>query len=171
MKLIYVALSLSLFINVHQCIKAEKSDLSAAVWNAVTARNSTWTNDDLDGHMELYHPNFRRWTLRSHKLMDKKDFKKLWSYIKRREKVISLEVIPEELIFYANQSVAVAHYSIDELYEWVGNDTSERKLGDRRRGNLRFSDIWIFEKGKWLYAGGHRDGMALPEGYIHSKKD
>lgn len=133
MKTSIVAISLFLTISTQPLIKADKSDLSAAVWNAVTARNSTWTNDDLDGHMELYHPNFRRWTLRSHKLMDKKDFKKLWFYIKQREKVISLEVIPEELIFYANHSVAVAHYSIDEIYEWIGQDISEGKLGDRRR--------------------------------------
>lgn len=146
----------SLFTQDNQ-IKSE-----AAVWAAVETRNATWATNDQDGHLAIYHPNFLRWALNSDLLLTKDSFASLWDAIKSNETVVELKVIPKEVRFYANDAVAIAHYTIDEKYQWIGENTNTRKKGDLFSGNLRFSDVYIFEGNRWLYAGGHRDGMALP---------
>ena len=144
-----------------------KSELDQeSVWRAVQARNATWLENDFAGHLALYHPEFRRWTLNGSTLMTKAGFAALWNSIKANEEVISLEVDREEIVFYANRSVAIAHYTINESWRWIGDDRTNGngsivRTGDIMSGSLRFSDVWVEEEGVWLYAGGHRDGMAL----------
>lgn len=138
------------------------------VWATVDVRNSTWLSDDFDGHMAMYHPDFRRWSVSQPSLMTRDSFADLWSRIKANERVLSLEVLPEELTFAAEGQVAIAHYTIDEQFEWIAEDrivdgVVERRQGEVTRGNLRFSDVFVFEDCAWLYIGGHRDGMALEQ--------
>ncbi len=162
MKLLLVTLLLAIF----PFLQFEQHDLDkkeAAVWAAVEARNATWAANDQDGHMAIYHPNFLRWTLNSDLLFTKDSFASLWDAIKSNETVLELKVIPKEVRFYANDMVAIAHYTIDEKYQWIGENTNNRKKGDLFSGNLRFSDVYIYEGNRWLYAGGHRNGMALPQ--------
>ncbi len=139
-----------------------------AVWKAVEARNATWRKNDFDGHMAIYHPEFRRWALNSPKLMRKADIAALWNDIKGNEEVISLEVEPEEIVFYAGGEVAIAHYTINETWKWIGDERANGKgrtvrMGDVQSGSLRFSNVFVNVDGGWLYAGGHRDGMRLKE--------
>ncbi|RIJ14342.1 nuclear transport factor 2 family protein [Henriciella mobilis] len=133
----------------------------ADVWAIVEARNATWAQNDRDGHMAIYHPDFLRWSIGSDRLLTKDSFGSLWDTIKSNEVVKRLEIIPKYIQFYADGKVAVAHYTIDEEYQWTGEDTETRTKGEILKGNLRFSDVYVFQKGTWLYVGGHRDGMAL----------
>lgn len=141
----------------------------AAVWAAVEARNDTWAADDQAGHMAIYHPDFLRWSLGSDGLLTRASFASLWNSIKSNEKVLGLAVIPKEVRFYADGAVAVAHYTIDERYRWIGENTRTRRNGEVYSGNLRFSDVFVLEDGKWLYIGGHRDGMALQQEELDGK--
>lgn len=160
----YCALLGALMIS--STVLAEETQ-EAAVWAAVEARNATWAADDQAGHIGIYHPEFLRWSLNSDRLLTKESFASLWNAIKANETVLRLDVIPQELRFYADGAVAIAHYTIHEEYQWIGEDTATRKKGDVILGNLRFSDVYVFEDDQWLYVGGHRDGMALSS----AKKD
>jgi hypothetical protein len=101
----------------------ERSELDQeSVWRAVLARNTTWLENDFAGHLALYHPEFRRWSLNEPTLMTKAGFAALWNSIKANEEVISLDVDLEEVVFYANSSVAIAHYTTNESWRWIGDD-------------------------------------------------
>jgi hypothetical protein len=64
--------------------------------------------------------------------------------------------------------LAVAHYTINEDYKWIGEDKTESggitvRKGQTINGKLRFSDYYLKVDQKWLYIGGHRDGAYLKE--------
>ena len=148
---------------------AEVEAIKEAVWESVEARNSTWVDNDLEAHMAIYHEDFRRWTLHTRKLMTKEEFAELlWGHFKTKEKVNSVDVVREEILVLDGGNVAIAHYLIDEEWEWSGDDgvnddgISVRK-GQVMHGNLRFSDVYVKEDGRWLYIGGHRDKMYLKQ--------
>jgi len=126
--------------------------LEAEIWTAVEARNNTWVTNDFEGHLAVYHPDFRRWAVHGDTVLTKESFAGLWDRFKDTETVRSIEVLPKEIQWLVPNQVAVAHYRIDEKFERDGHE---------RTGNLRFSDIFVLEKGRWLYAGGHRDAMSF----------
>ncbi len=158
----------ALVVLLSACTPNSSTTDEAAVWAAVEARNATWASDDFEAHMAIYHPDFRRWTLRTSALMNKDDFSALWNQIKKNEKTIRIDVLPVEVVFYASGKTAIAHYIIDEEYQWLGDDTVRRNGDVMRKGEtltakFRFSDVFVKEDGSWLYAGGHRDGMMIRE--------
>lgn len=126
--------------------------LESEIWSTVDARTSTWVTNDFEGHMAIYHPGFRRWAVHGDKLLTKESFVGLWEGFKDAETVRSIEVLPKEIQWLVPYQVAVAHYRIDENFE---------RDGQEHAGNLRFSDIFVLKKGRWLYAGGHRDAMSF----------
>lgn len=132
---------------------ATKADaLEAEIWSAVKVRNDTWVANDFEGHMAVYHPGFRRWAVHGDTVLTQESFAVLWDRFKDAETVRSIEVLPKEIQWLVPNKVAVAHYRIDENFE---------RDGVERSGNLRFSDIFVLESGRWLYAGGHRDAMSF----------
>ena len=52
----------------------DESKEKKAVWKAVETRFYSWKDNDYDAHMAVYHPEWRRWSLNSRKLMKKDDF-------------------------------------------------------------------------------------------------
>ncbi|MCM8557227.1 serine hydrolase [Sphingomicrobium sediminis] len=133
--------------------KVEAAALEPEIWAQVEKRNATWVSMDFEEHMSVYHPDFQRWALNSPRILDRETFAGLWDAIKADEEALTLEVLPERLQWLVPGQAAVAHYTIDET--WLED-------GKTKRGNLRFSDIFVLHEGQWLYMGGHRDGMALP---------
>lgn len=126
--------------------------LEDEIWAAVKKRNDTWVANDFAGHMALYHPDFRRWAIHGDRILTRESFAGLWKRIKDAETVRSISVLPGQLQWLVPNKAAVAHYRIDEKYERGGKILS---------GSLRFSDIYVLEQGRWLYAGGHRDAMSF----------
>lgn len=138
------------------------------VWKVVEKRNSTWVDNDFDGHMSIYHPDFRRWTLHSKTLMTKDIFASFWDGIKKNEKVLKIDIERKEMQILQGGTMAIAHYTVDEDYQWIGEDktTDEGTIireGQVINGKLRFSDIYLKVDNKWLYIGGHRDKAFLKE--------
>lgn len=131
----------------------ERAALEPEIWEQVEKRNSTWVDADFEAHMSVYHPDFQRWALNSPRILDRDTFAGLWDAIKADEEALTLKVQPERIQWLVHGQAAVAHYVIDET--WLED-------GKTKRGNLRFSDIYLLHQGEWLYAGGHRDGMQLP---------
>lgn len=164
-----------LFISYSSSIAQESSELDKIesikeeVWNVVEKRNKTWTENDFDGHMAIYHEEFRRWSLHSKTLLTKDAFASFWNKIKRDEETKKIDIERKEMQILQNGNLAIAHYTINEDFTWIGNDKidyDEGKSitkGEKLKGNLRFSDIYIKEGDKWLYIGGHRDGAYLKE--------
>lgn len=139
-----------------------------AVWKAVETRFYTWRDNDFEGHMQVYHPEWRRWSLNSRKLMRKDDFTGLWDTMKNDEQVIDMKLEPVEIRFYCNGEMAIAHFISTESFLWTGeartNDDGEKvERGNVEKVVMRWSDVMVKENGKWLYAGGHRDFGYLPE--------
>lgn len=64
----------------------EEESIKEEVWKVVEKRNSTWAENDFEGHMSIYHPDFRRWTLHSKVLMTKDIFASFWNDIKKMRK-------------------------------------------------------------------------------------
>lgn len=145
-----------------------EESIKEAVWKAVEKRNSTWVENDFDGHMSIYHPDFRRWTLHSRTLMTKEIFASFWGGIKENEEVINIDIERKEMQILQGGSVAIAHYTVAEKYKWIGEDKIKDE-GDTihtnqiMQGTLRFSDIYIKVDEDWLYIGGHRDKAYLKE--------
>lgn len=142
--------------------------LKEEVWKVVEKRNSTWIENDFDGHMEIYHPEFRRWSLHQKTLLTKDIFSSFWDTIKESEESREIEIERQEMQIFHDGNMAIAHYTIHENFTWIGNDMDGDQgesitKGDKLEGDLRFSDIYIKEGNKWLYVGGHRDGAYLEE--------
>ncbi len=137
------------------------------VWNVVEKRNKTWTDNDFDGHMAIYHEEFRRWSLHSKTLLTKDIFASFWNNIKKNEETKKIDIERKEIQILQDGNLAIAHYTINEDFTWIGNDKTgydegkSIKKGEKLKGNLRFSDIYIKEGNRWLYIGGHRDGAYL----------
>ena len=149
-------------LNESDKIEAIKED----VWKVVEKRNKTWTENDFNGHMSIYHPEFRRWSLHSKTLLTKDIFASFWNNIKKNEETKKIDIERKEMQILQNGNLAIAHYTINEDFIWIGNDKTDDegshiKKGEKLLGNLRFSDIYIKEGNKWLYVGGHRDGAYL----------
>ena len=145
-----------------------ESEAKKEVWEAVATRFSTWKDNDFDGHMAVYHPLFRRWSLDNTKLMTKEDFKGLWDQMKNNEQVIDMELEPVEIVFYDSGNMAIVHFLSTESFVWTGdaktNDTGEIiQRGSVETVTMRWSDVMVKEDGKWLYVGGHRDYSGLPD--------
>ena len=143
-----------------------QESIKEEVWEVVEKRNKTWTENDFDGHMAIYHPEFRRWSLHSKTLMTKDIFASFWDSIKKNEETKKITIERQEMQILQNGNLAIAHYTINEDFTWIGSDKIEDeglkiKKGDKLKGNLRFSDIYIREGNSWLYIGGHRDGAYL----------
>ena len=49
--------------------RIDEDSIKEEVWKVVEKRNSTWVENDFEGHMSIYHPDFRRWSLHSKMLM------------------------------------------------------------------------------------------------------
>jgi len=144
----------------------DEESIKEQVWKVVEKRNATWTENDFDGHMAIYHPEFRRWSLHSKTLMTKDIFASFWDGIKKNEEVIKIDIERKEIQILQDGNLAIAHYTIDEDFKWIAEDKTNDKgiaivNGQKLKGNLRFSDIYIKVDNKWLYIGGHRDGAYL----------
>jgi len=144
----------------------DEESIKEHVWKVVEKRNATWTENDFDGHMAIYHPEFRRWSLHSKTLMTKDIFASFWDGIKKNEEVIKIDIERKEMQILQDGNLAIAHYTIDEDFKWIAEDKTNDKgiaivNGQKLKGNLRFSDIYIKVDNKWLYIGGHRDGAYL----------
>jgi len=144
----------------------DEESIKEQVWKVVEKRNATWTENDFDGHMAIYHPEFRRWSLHSKTLMTKDIFASFWDGIKKNEEVIKIDIERKEMQILQDGNLAIAHYTIDEDFKWIAEDKTNDKgiaveKGQKLKGNLRFSDIYIKADNKWLYIGGHRDGAYL----------
>lgn len=144
----------------------DQEKIKKEVWEVVKKRNSTWLENDFVGHMAVYHPDFRRWSLHSKTLMTKEIFASFWEGIKKNEKVISIEIERKEMQILDEGRLAIAHYTIDEVYQWIGenktNDEGKTIVkGQVLNGKLRFSDIYLKVNDQWQYVGGHRDGAFL----------
>ena len=171
-----VAMILMLFLVVsHDFVYGQESStesdeaLTEAIWNVVEKRNATWVENDFDGHMSIYHPDFRRWTLHSKLLMTKDIFASFWDGIKKNEEVISIDIERKEMQILDGGRMAIAHYIVSESYKWIGEDKTDEagivtRKGQVMNGKLRFSDIYVKVDDKWLYIGGHRDKAVLKEG-------
>ncbi|MEH6535913.1 MAG: nuclear transport factor 2 family protein [Psychroserpens sp.] len=146
----------------------EEESIKEEIWKVVEKRNSTWVENDFKGHMSIYHPDFRRWTLHSKTLMTKDIFASFWDGIKKNEEVIKIDIERKEMQILDDGNLAIAHYTIDEYYKWIEeNKTNDEGITIRKgqimNGKLRFSDIYIKVDNKWLYIGGHRDKAFLKE--------
>ena len=146
----------------------DEESIKEAVWKVVELRNSTWAENDFQGHMAIYHPEFRRWTLHSNELMTKDIFASFWEGIKSNEEVLEIDVERKEMQILDDGKLAVAHYTINEDYEWIGENriTSDGitvRKGQTFNGKLRFSDYYLKVGQEWQYIGGHRDGAYLEE--------
>ena len=169
MKILSILL-LAIIITGHSTLLAQETNntLKEEVWEVVEKRNSTWVENDFEGHMSIYHPDFRRWSLRSKTLMTKEIFASFWDGIKKNEKVIKIDVERKEMQIFNDGNLAIAHYTIDEDYQWIGEDriTDEGQTirkGQVLNGKLRFSDVYVKVDNAWMYVGGHRDGAQLKE--------
>jgi len=126
----------------------EEESIKEEVWKVVEKRNKTWTENDFEGHMAIYHPEFRRWSLHSNTLMTKDVFASFWDGIKNNEEVIKVAIESNEMQILQDGNLAIAHYTIDEDYKWIGEDkTTDRvvtiRKGQELKGKLRFSDVYI----------------------------
>ena len=144
----------------------DESKEKKAVWKAVETRFYSWKDNDYDAHMAVYHPEWRRWSLNSRKLMKKDDFTGLWEMMKNDEQVIDMELEPVEIKFYCDGDMAIAHFLSTESFLWTGasktNDDGEFiERGSVLTTTMRWSDVMVRENGKWLYVGGHRDFGSL----------
>jgi hypothetical protein len=144
----------------------EIESIKEEVWKVVEKRNSTWTENNFNGHMAIYHSEFRRWSLHSKKLMTKEIFASFWDGIKKDEATNKIEVERNEMQIFQDGNLAIAHYTINEDFTWIGNNKEVDEIktitkGQNLKGNLRFSDIYIKEGNSWFYVGGHRDGAYL----------
>ena len=149
-------------------ISNEVDSIKEDVWRVVEKRNVTWVENDFNGHMSIYHPDFRRWTLHSKKLMTKDIFASFWDGIKRNGIVIRIDIERKEMQILNGGNLAIAHYTVDEDYKWIGEDKTNdegivTRKGQLKNGKLRFSDIYLKVNNKWLYIGGHRDKAFLKE--------
>lgn len=172
-----IIVSLLLMLSCASCFSVftqEKNNLNKDesikedVWRVVEKRNTTWVENDFIGHMSIYHPDFRRWTLHSKTLMTKDIFASFWDGIKKNEEVIKIDIERKEMQILDGGNLAIAHYTIDEDYKWIGEDeTNDEGItlqkGQVINGKLRFSDIYLKVDNKWLYIGGHRDKAFLKE--------
>ena len=167
---IIVLLFLFLFSSGHFMASAQETNKDAIikeeVWKVVEDRNRTWVENDFEGRMAIYHSDFRRWTLHSKTLMTKDIFASFWEDIKKNEEVIKIDIERKEMQILDDGNLAIAHYTINEFYKWIGEDQTDDKgtisqNGQVLKGNLRFSDIYIKADDQWLYLGGHRDGAYL----------
>ncbi len=148
--------------------KNEEQTIKEEVWKVVEKRNKTWVENDFKGHMSIYHPNFRRWTVNSEILMTKEIFASFWDDIKKNEEVIKIDIKRKEMQILDSGNLAIAHYIINETYKWIGESKTNDegitiRKGQVMNGKLRFSDIYMNVDNKWLYLGGHRDGGNLVE--------
>jgi hypothetical protein len=139
-----------------------------AVWKAVETRFYSWKDNDYDAHMAIYHPEWRRWSLNSRELMKKDDFIGLWEMMKNDEQVVDMTLEPVEIKFYCDGDMAIVHFLSTESYLWTGTSKSDDDGELIERGSvltttMRWSDVMVREKGKWLYVGGHRDFGSLEE--------
>jgi ketosteroid isomerase-like protein len=146
----------------------EEESIKEDVWKVVEKRNTTWVENDFNGHMSIYHPDFRRWTLHSKTLMTKDIFASFWDGIKKNEEVIKIDIERKEMQILDDGNLAIAHYTINEDYKWIGEDKTNdediiTRKGQIMNGKLRFSDIYLKVNNKWLYIGGHRDKAFLKE--------
>lgn len=145
---------------------ASKPD-DAAVWQAVKARNQSWLSDTPEDHAQHYHEQFARWKRRDSELMRRSDIPDYRRSVDGHERTLAIKVIPQELVWLGNGKVAIAHYTLEEDTEWVGDAFTDRfgnpyEPGTRSTIRIRFSDVYALENGQWRYVGGHKDGMTLP---------
>ena len=145
---------------------SDEEKLKEEVWEVVKKRNSTWLENDFAGHMSIYHPDFRRWSLHSKTLMTKEIFASFWDGIKKNEAVVKIDIERKEMQLLEEGRLAIAHYTVDEVYQWIGeNKTNDQgktiEKGQLLNGKLRFSDIYLKVNDQLQYFGGHRDGAYL----------
>jgi hypothetical protein len=149
--------------------EVDEATLKKEVWKAVETRFNTWRDNDYEGHMAVYHPDWRRWSPDSLFLMKKEDFTGLWDMMKSEEQLVDLELEPVEIMLYNNGNMAIAHFVSTESFVWTGDQKTDDKGRRIERGSLqtvimRWSDVMVKEDGRWLYVGGHRDfGMPFLE--------
>jgi len=105
----------------------EEESIKEQVWKVVEKRNATWTENDFDGHMAIYHPEFRRWSLHSKTLMTKDIFASFWDGIKKNEEVIKIDIERKEMQILQDGNLAIAHYTIDEDFKWIAEDKTNDK--------------------------------------------
>ncbi len=145
---------------------SDEEKIKEEVWEVVRKRNTTWLENDFSGHMDIYHKDFRRWSLHSKTLMTKEIFASFWEGIKKNEAVIKIDIERKEMQLLDEGRLAIAHYTVDEVYQWIGENKSNDKgktikKGQVLNGKLRFSDIYLKVNDNWKYVGGHRDGAFL----------
>lgn len=138
------------------------------VWSVVEARNAAWVANDRDAFMATVHPDYARWNRREPRLELYDDVSGFWEGVREHETSVSIDVIPERVQFLADGKAAIAHYTIEEVVEYVGEPFTQRgpkrfAPGERAAYRIRFSDVYELRGGKWLYVGGHRDGPSLPD--------
>ena len=143
-----------------------EADQKKEVWKAVEKRFYSWKDNDYEAHMSVYHPDWRRWSLNSRKLMKRDDFTSLWNTMKDNEQVIDLDLEPVEITFYNGGRTAIVHFISTESFLWIGQEetnTTGKTIGrgSVQTSTMRWSDVMVKEDGKWLYVGGHRDGGSI----------
>ncbi|MEL7445423.1 MAG: hypothetical protein AAGK02_06370 [Pseudomonadota bacterium] len=143
------------------------SDIEAAVWKAVEKRSESWVSGDQETFEDTHHPEFARWLARRGKLETKTDLDTLWQRQRNRRSALSQTVTPERVQVLADGRIAIAHYTLLEVSEYTGPDEvradgEARKNGEVSASQRRYSDIYELLDGEWLFVGGHRDGINLP---------
>ena len=149
------------------CITTDGDQPGQRVWDVVKARHQAWVKNDKAAFFATYHPDFARWTRSRNQLESTRDLDNFWANIRENERSVSIKVEPERLQFLAEGRIAIAHYTVIEVVEYVGRPYTQRGRerfgpGERATYRIPFSDIYENMDGRWLYAGGHRDGASLP---------
>ena len=158
---------LSALLSLVGCITTDGDKDGQRVWEVVKARHQSWVQNDKAEFFSTYHPDFARWSRSRNQLESTRDLDKFWANIRENERSISIDVEPERLQFLAEGRIAIAHYTVVEVVEYVGRPYTQRgserfNPGERATYRIRFSDIYENIDGIWLYVGGHRDGASLP---------
>ena len=140
----------------------EWSPDQAEVWRTVETRIDAWARNDYETYLSLHHERWRRFSIVTSELTSRDDVARFWRGMKDSEKVHAIELTPIAVEVYAGGSAAIAHYTIVETLEWTA-ETQRRASGRlMEKGRVyrvpaRFSDVYVKEDGRSLYAGGYRD--------------
>jgi ketosteroid isomerase-like protein len=138
------------------------SPAQVEVWRTVEARTDAWVQNDYEAYLALHHERWRRFSMITSELLSKDDVARFWKGMKDSEKTHSIELTPIAVEVYADGTAAIAHYVMLEMVEWTA-ETQRRasgrlmEKGRKYRVPARFSDVYVKEDDRWLYAGGYRD--------------